>query len=498
MKIYFRKSQLSTLHQFADQSGDQSNLILLTGKRKVGKTTLVKQFLKSNKGAYITISSKSSYLQLQDISEYLKTFYFKDEFIPQFQSWGAFFEFLFHLAKHKPINIVIDEFQNFELIEPVAYSELKKAWDLYAESSKLNLLVVTSNVDFVSRTFKEPKSPLYSLNNYSIKLTPFTLSEVIAIFKHNKSKLSTRQIVTLYAIFGGLPKYYFLLERFNLWNKKLDVIFRELIFMDFAPLGYELKELLINDFSRGNKIYLSILQSIAAGYNKMSEIARAVDIPVTNLTKYLFELEKKKRLIKREVPLSTKDDSKSKFGRYYIKNYFDNFWFRFIQPDIINYEMGQYERMLKQIDEEIDSYFDDRVGIIIRNIFTMYPNTKVIEYLFPYKIDAVGALWNRKDLIDIVITSKESKKILYCHLITSEKPVTKALLESKISVNNEFKDVFPKYNREFAFITKNGLTEEADHFCNENAIKTTLIDMIFDVLLEDMKSDQDPIVEVDM
>ncbi|MBZ0198026.1 MAG: AAA family ATPase [Ignavibacteriaceae bacterium] len=486
------------MNQIAANTVGHSNFTLLVGKRKVGKTTLIKQFLRTNAGAYFTISNKSSFLQLQDISEYLKSYTFPDSFIPTFQSWGNFFEFLFYIARNRPVNVVIDEFHNFELIEPEAFDELKKMWDTYSKTSMLNLIVVTSNIDFMKRKFESKESPLFRINNHFIKLTPFRLSDVIVIFRMNGSKLSTNQIIELYTIFGGLPKYYFLIERHRLWNKDLETILKELVFVDFAPLAYELKELLINDFTRGNKIYLSILQAIAAGFTKMSDIAKTVNIPVTNLTKYLFELEKKKRLIERQLPVNTNDGSRSKFGRYFIRNYFENFWFRFIQPDIINFEMGEYDKMLTNISEKLGEYVNHRLGIFIREIFHDYQHSHYIQYLFPFEINKVGSVWNRKDTIEIVVVSESARAVLYANLVIQDEPLNKYDVNMASTQFFKFKTLYANYSKRYLLITKNGIDSGAEAFCKQKNIANIDINVFFDALVGDATEADAQIIEVEV
>ncbi len=498
MKIYFRENQLAYLNQIAANTVGHSNFTLLVGKRKVGKTTLIKQFLRANAGAYFTISNKSSFLQLQDISEYLKSYTFPDSFIPNFQSWGNFFEFLFYIARNRPVNIVIDEFHNFELIESEAFDELRRAWDTHSKSSMLNLIVVTSNIDFMKRRFESPESPLFRINNHFIKLNPFRLSEVIVIFRMNNSKLTTNQIIELYTIFGGLPKYYFLIERHRLWNKDLETILKELVFVDFAPLAYELKELLINDFTRGNKIYLSILQAIAAGFTKMSDIAKTVNIPVTNLTKYLFELEKKKRLIERQLPVNTSDDTKSKFGRYFIRNYFENFWFRFIQPDIINFEMGEYDKMLVTISDKLGEYVNSRLGIFIREIFQDYQKSPYIQYLFPFEITKVGSVWNRRDTIEIVVVSEPARAVLYANLVLQDEPLNKYDVNMASTQFFKFKNLYANYSKRYLIISKNGLDEGAEAFCKQKNLTTIDINVFFDALVSDTVDADAQMIEVEV
>ena len=420
MQLYLREKQLAFLDKAFDSINGGSNFVLLFGKRRVGKTTLVAEHLRRRRGAYITVSNKSSVLQLHEISDYLKSFNFTESFIPAFRTWKEFFEFAFYLAKEQTINLAIDEFQNFEKLEPGFYTELKKLWDKYSQSSNLNVIAITSDQNFIQRTFSSVESPLYGLNRFNLKLEPFRFDEVAGIMQMHNSSLPLDEIVRIYLVFGGLPKYYALIDQFGLWNKDVIEILRELVFKRFAPLGYELKERVINDFNRSNTVYLSILQAIAAGYRTISEISRFISIPATSVVKYTTELEKKKGMIKRKLPLGTIDSSKSKYGKYYINNYFDDFWFRFIQPDIISYEMGQFEKMLATISEQLNLYTQERISVVVRELLVDKMQHPLIKDLFDSPVSQVGQTWTRDGHFDIVIKNELTGRVILGKILNKD------------------------------------------------------------------------------
>jgi len=120
-----RKKEVDFLTQRLNE-GIGSHFCLITGKRKTGKTTLLKEYLNRERGAYISIGSKSTSLQLSDISDYLKTFNFIEEdiFVPSFKTWKEFFEYLFYISREKRLQVVLDDFQNIEFIEPEVFEVL--------------------------------------------------------------------------------------------------------------------------------------------------------------------------------------------------------------------------------------------------------------------------------------------------------------------------------------------------------------------------------------
>lgn len=456
----------------------RSRFILIFGKRKVGKTTIAKEFLDKYGGFYISISSKSSLPQLSDISDHLRTGSDANTYIPKFYSWNDFFEFLFFISKKSQTNIIIDEFHNFSLVAPDVYSELKKQWDTNAGSSSLNLIVITSHSEFVNQTFNNPKGPLYRIANLTIKIPPFKFKEIVEIFTANNSKLSLDEIVQVYLIFGGYPKYYYLIDLYSLWNLKLKEILRELIFKEFAPLGYEIKEMIVNEFSKENKYYLSILQALASGKNTVTDIANAIDLKVTSITKYLTELEKNKGLIKRKHPLNTADVYRSKFGRYYISGYFENFWFKFIQPEIINYDMGNFENLLDNVLQDLPDYRNERIEFLLRESFYDFSTNPYITKIFPYHIFSIGSLWDRKTKIELVVKDDEKRVALLGKISNATGQLTKEEAESALNELKFFQNAFQGYTTELFIFTNNDISNDGLKFCQDNELKIGFIDEI--------------------
>lgn len=454
MYLYFRTDELSRLDSIFDSVSKGSNFVLLYGKRRVGKTTLVREHLKRRKGAYISISIKASALQLSDISDYLKTFEFTKQFIPGFRSWKEFFLYIFHISKDEPVNLVIDEFQNFSRIAPGFYEEFKNLWDLHARESKLNLIAVTYSEQFIDKVFRLPKSPLYRINKYEMKISPFSFSEVLKIARQHHSKMKFEEIRNLYLIFGGLPKFYELIYFMDLWNTSVEDILRELLFKKYAPLASELNSMLVVDFGRGSSVYLSILQAIANGKNVVSEIAESVSIPVTSTTKYLSELEHAREIIKRRVPLGTTEPTKSKNGKYFFRNYFDNFWFRFIQPDIISYEMGQYEKMLQGIMENLDGYIHERLPVLLKEIFREFRDHPDILAITGSPDVVIDGLWTRKTSFDLALLNKETASLKLCKVLTVKKMAEENCCEILTAELADAEGRYPLYNPELILFTE--------------------------------------------
>ncbi|MCE1189762.1 MAG: hypothetical protein LWX56_11555 [Ignavibacteria bacterium] len=471
MQLYFREKQLEFLEQMINSVGKGSNFVLLFGKRKVGKTTLVTEHLRRLSGAYLTISSKSTPLQLADISEHLKSIHFTDGFIPSFKSWKELFEYIFYIAKDKPVNLVLDDFHNFERIEPEFFAEFKNLWDKNANTSYLNLIAITSDFDFIQRMFYTSTSELFQIHQNTLKLTPFAFSEVVKIMMINESDLPLDEIIKIYMVFGGLPKYYALLDQFDLWNKGIEEILGELVFKKFAPLGFELKEMIVSEFSRNNSVYLSILQAIAAGKVTVTDISKTVAIPPTSVIKYLTELDKKKGLVSKKNPFGTQDPSRSKFGKYYINNYFENFWFKFIQPDIINYEMGQYEQMLENVMKQLPQYIQQRMKLLVRELVQENRNHPFVTEVLGMSVAEISETWTREGELDMVITGTENEKMLLGSIFRSSQELTPSGLDQFKRNVGSFMKLYPGYETEYLVVTWDNPSKEFQSQLKEQYVR---------------------------
>lgn len=419
-----RKKEVDFLTQRLNK-GEGSHFCLITGKHKTGKTTLLKEYLGRERGAYISIGSKSTSLQLSEISDYLKTFEFTEEdvFVPGFRTWKEFFEYLFYISREHRLQVVLDDFQNIEFIEPDIFEVLGKLFESKKNKSNLNLIAVSSDYAFINKYFYDKESPLYHINDLTLKLSPFRLKDVIKLYINCGSKLPIEDIAKIYVIFGGMPYYYNVIKHFQLWNCKVNELIAELILSDYAPLRHELGEVVLHDFTRDNKVYFSILQAIAQDIRNMSAISAAIDFPVTSIAKYLGVLEYKKKLIKRKLPLNEINKLNSKYGKYYISSYFDNFWFKFIQPDFNSFNLGKYKKMLAGISSSIDTYTLDRIYLLIREIINEPANDKVIRKYFGASFNRAGGLWNRKYNIEIAAEGNNTlllAKVLHRSELTLE------------------------------------------------------------------------------
>lgn len=484
MQFYLRDRELNQLKTLTFDKKTNAKFFLITGSRKVGKTALTNKLIEQGNGIYITISSKSTAMQLKDISSYLRELNPAGSFIPQFENWKHLFKYFFMLGKEKLITVVLDEFHNLCHIDPNACNDLKEVWESHSSSSKLNLICVTFDLNFVKNTFHSENSPLYRMPNFSLRLSPFTLIDVVSIFKLNNSKLTFAEILDIYLIFGGYPKYYHLFDIFGLWDKNLREILKVLIFQHYAPLGNELKDIIVNLFTRENKVYISILQSIALNNHTLTEIAENINLKSTTIAKYLSELENKKHMIKRRQPINVSNNEKSKFGRYYISSYFENFWFRFVQPDIISYELGKFDRMLKNLELSFPEYRKERLPFLIRELMQHSSKIPRLYNLFQHDISQIGSIWNRKHLIDVIAFDDNTKEVLLGVVYTANGNIQVAEMEKILTRLKQFDKELVNYKTHKVIFHDAKINLDAGRLAEKENMKLCQLNKVFEEIYD--------------
>lgn len=405
MKFINRKNELKQLEEYYNFSKKQLITIAVSGLRRVGKTTLVKEFIKNKKAIYFFVyESKTSLELLREFSNELKKHKIIKE-LEKIESWHTFFEIIFKRCKNYVI--IFDEFQNFNTVDKTVFSIMQRNCDEY-KNTPLNLIILGSLIGLFKRIFEDKKQPLYGRISAKLKLNPFNLEYSLKTLKYLKYK-NFENMLRIYGIFGGFPKYYASLEQFNLLNKNYKDIIEYLFIKENAPLENEVIDILKQEFGRRSSLYYSILHSIAIGKNKLKEIADNIKMKESSITRHLLELEEKFELIKSFKPI----DSKKK-TRYFINHSLIHFWFRFVYDKFSEYKLKESKKLIKNIDLEFNTFFGKRFEEICKKF--------IVNMKLPFKIDYLNGWWGsarienvRREIeIDIITLNQKSNQIMFC------------------------------------------------------------------------------------
>ncbi|MDO8459825.1 MAG: ATP-binding protein [Nanoarchaeota archaeon] len=441
-EFYNRKNELKFLQEkYANLS--PSNMLVLYGRRRVGKTELVKQFLKNIKNKfyfYVEVTQKSEILNYlsKAVEEQLgdKTV-FKD-----------FYEFLNYIgekADKESFVLVIDEFQRFLDIAPEYISSLQNAWDSKLKNKKMFVLLLGSSIGMIQKIMNSKAGALYG-RAQKIKISPFKYSDFRLMFE----ELSEEEKVSVYSVFGGTPDY---LDKFK--KSKGDIHDRifDLVLKKGSILFEEPKNLLEYENVRIHAKYNAILGATSSGKETMKEIQDVTHIPSQTMPAYLNRLDELLDLVGRKDPVLGKE----RLGRYQTKDNFFKFWYKFILPNQTSLNLGNTKLVSDIIKENLNGYVGRVFEDVAKELLILY-NTKEIKGL-KLNFENIGSWWDRNgNELDILAYNLKEKSFLL-----GEVKWTNKQLDADVVNELYRKSKLINYggNYKFLFISKNGFTQNA-------------------------------------
>ena len=360
MRFFDREQEFEKLREIEELSYEVAQFTIITGRRRIGKTEMVKKFYENKEILYFFVARKAE-ADLCDV--------FVDEIrsklnIPMLDSKGmsfpTIFKFVMELSQTQHITLFIDEFQDFYRVNPSIYSDMQNIWDSYKGKAHINLIVAGSVNTLMNKIFKDKKQPLFGRQTNTIHVRPFRPSVLKDIMSEYCPGYKKSDLLALYTLTGGVAKYVELfIDRKKYTGKKmLDMFFEQDSY--FLPEG---KNMLVDEFGKDYGIYFSILTLIAQGRNTRSELESALNIK--ELSGYLRNLSEEYGLISKMQPIFEKSSNKN--VHYTIDDQFLKFWFRFIYKYTHIIEAGGNERLKTIVERDfatvsgksLESYFNE-------------------------------------------------------------------------------------------------------------------------------------------
>jgi len=459
-----RTPELSTLKSEYDKKG--AGLIVIYGRRRVGKTTLIREFLKNKPHIYF-LADKQFETELigrlrNSISEYLKDPNLAEI---EFKTWDSLFDYwVRHADFSKKVVFVIDEFQYLASVNNAFPTIFQRVWDDKLKERNILVILCGSLINMMYSTTLSYNSPLYGRRTGQIKLDPVSFKYFHNFFPH----VSDEKLIELYSVIGGIPKY---IEIFNPQKNVFENI-KEHILEKKGYLYAEPRFILSEEVSE-TTTYFSILKTIASGQHKMGNIASRLMTSTQNLTGY-FNMLIDLGILERRVPVTEAMPEKSKMGLYFIKDNFFRFWFRYVFANQNYLEMENTDYVFRKVKDEFDEFVSLTFEDIAANIFF---DQKVIRSL-PFEPEKWGRWWDRKNEIDLVAINSSEKKALFIECKWSKRLVDIDVLtdlKNKASQVDWFKDEREDY---FAIISKKGFTKRLVELAEREGIMLRSISQI--------------------
>ena len=389
-----REDELHFLEKEYKRMG--SSLIVLYGRRRVGKTTLATEFAAKKDTVYF-LASEENETQNRVAFKNIVAEHTGNELLmnANVDSWDMIFKTWLNTTNNpnatsnKKKLMIIDEFQYLGKANNAFPSIFQRIWDTTLKDKNVMVILCGSHISMMESQTLMYTSPLYGRRTGQIKLKQIPFLYYQKFFPDKNEK----ELIECYAITGGIPKYIELfLNSSDIYKAIDDNVLSKTSFLYDEP-----NFLLQREVSEVGS-YFSIIKAIAAGNQKLSKISSVLEIKQTGLTKYLKTLINLD-ILERKVPITELNPEKSKKGLYKIKDNFMLFWFRFIFPNLNYIESGRKELALKKIQTNL---VDSHIAYVYEDICTEKMWQLNADNVWDFNFDKVGRWWNSNTEIDIV------------------------------------------------------------------------------------------------
>ena len=413
MKFYNREKELKQLSDILAKSREESQMTVITGRRRIGKTELA-MHCGDETILYFFVARKTESLLCKDFAREIEEKLGIPVGWPD--SFASLFRYVMKLSQSRPFTLIIDEFQDFLRINPSVFSEIQREWDLNKRECHLNLIISGSVFTLMKRIFEDYKEPLFGRANNMIHMRPFGTDVLKGILADYNPDYTADDLLTLFSITGGIPWYVALLMDKGHTTKERMIAF---LTEENSPFLNEGKNILIEEFGPDYGMYFSILTCISDGMRTRGELEG--ELGESNISSYLNRLENYYGLITRAQPIFAKDNAKK--TRYVMRDCFMTLWFRFFYK----YQHIIANDALEQLGSIVRRDFDTFSGIMLERYF----ECKLRE---TGRYTRIGGYWDRKgeNEIDLIAVNEIEKKAEIYEIKRNAKRYSESTMHEKL------------------------------------------------------------------
>ena len=453
---------------------NKAELIILYGRRRIGKTALIQEFIKDKPHIFYSAVQITDNVQLTKMSNIIKHFYKKDIYSDRFSDWEALFRFISdHLNEKEKLVLVMDEFPYMVQGNNSIPSILQKLWDLNFSRQNLMIIICGSSMSFMEKEILNEKNPLYGRTTGIVKMREMSFESARGFM----GKGNLVEHLNYYSIFSGVPYYLSMIDPMDSFENNL----KKNILSNNSVLFNEVEFLLKQELREVNQ-YNAIIESVALGDTRINDIFQKTGIEKSKLPFYIKNLIDL-GIIRKEYPvtISTKEQGKTRSGIYKIDNGYFKFYYAYVYPYISELLEGGAnvifeEVILKQLPMFVSSEFE---RIAVDKIRELGKNK-----LIPIRPIKVGRWWKKDKEIDIVAFDLNNNYIFGECKWRNEKVGMKVLEQLKIKDSN-FE--IPVNNSSYVLFSKSGFTDELIKYARMNK----------DIMLFDYAGDEPQVIQME-
>lgn len=436
MTFYDREDELAALD--AEFEADRFGFVVLYGRRRVGKTELIKAFCAERPSIYVLAAQEAEARQREKLIERVADR--AGDRVPRIDRWDEAFEYIGEILSKEKLVLAIDEFPYLVESNDSIPSYVQSMVDEQVTGSESLLILCGSSVGVMESEVLGHESPLYGRRTAQLDLDPFDFSVARSVIGYG-----IEDAIRSYAVTGGTPMY---LTAFD-YDRPLGENVRQQVLSKTSVLFNE-PEFLLRTELRNPGRYMSILEAIAGGHTTPKEISGATDIDSGPLSKYLRTLGRL-RLIDREVPV-TATKEKSKRSRYRIADDFLRFWFRFVEPNRSGIEQAPDTVFENLITPAMPNYVATTFEDISQEVTWVASETGA----FQGQYSTVGRWWYGGEEIDVVGLDPATEHILLGECKWTNNPVGKNVVRDLDGKSDAVRWHDGSRTEEYAIFSRNG------------------------------------------
>jgi AAA+ ATPase superfamily predicted ATPase len=463
-RFFGRQRELRELNELI---GQRAQLVVVYGRRRVGKTTLLLQWARqaARDTLYWVARRETADAVRQSFATALWKWAYPQSANPEpprFSSWQLLFEQMERMIHGKPLIVILDEFPYAVESDPSLPSHLQAAWDHLFKTQPLTLVLAGSHIGMMVDLLNY-QAPLYGRVTAQMAVEPLPFAVLQDFFPG----YTAAERVATYATVGGVPAY---LERFEPQLEFSANIRRHL----FRRTGMFHSEpvVLISDLVRETRTYEAVLRAIAAGRHTPAEIAQMTGVASPNLPAYLRRL-RALGLVERRIPATVRPEQRQATtrSRYHLRDPYLRFYFRFIEPNLEMIEQELYDLLWERIGEQFRAFVG---ATVFEDLCREWLLVQARRRQLPFMPELVGSHWAPAAQVDVVAINWREQAILLGECKWGAERVGRAVITELI---NKAPQVAPgtDWNVYYAYFARAGFTDAA---LNEAAsVNAQLIDL---------------------
>lgn len=436
-----REKEVDSLNKL--YASNKFEFAVVYGRRRVGKTTIINEFVKGKSAIFFTGVETNEKQNLENFSKVILEFVTDKPANTSFDSFQTALEFVFELAKEQRIVLVLDEYPYVARSSKSLASTLQLLIDKNKDTSKLLLVLCGSSMSYMEDEVLSYKAPLYGRRTAQFKILPFDFSEACQYLK----KLPNEEKALAYGVMGGTPQYLLQINdglsmEENIKNTHLNP----------TSFIYEEPQNLLKQEMREPAIYNAIIAAVATGHTKMSEISSKIGENTSVCANYIKNLLSL-GIIKKEMPLGENNVRKT---IYSIEDNMFRFWYRFVPENTSIIARGATELAYNRIKP----YLSDYMGGVFEEICKQYLWSLLLKGKCVIDFTDIGRWWGTnaqtKQQVEIDIMGVSNKtEALFAECKWTNEKVDLSVLESLISKS----EIFHYQNKYYYLFAKIGFTK---------------------------------------